>query len=223
MIRPWHVSNPERLEALDVLLTSSFSGLHALVDEEIVAIIGTYHLTENDVPIDEFLIRVDLPPTYPMGIPVAREVGGKIPHDEDHHVNANGTLCVGLPEEMWIRYRGRLEVADYLSGPLRDYFIGASAKLRGLPWPFGEWGHGQQGLREYYGQFIDSDDHERIANFVRLIAEGRVKGHVPCPCGSGKESRRCHLQKMRGLSDKLPKEIAMRALQILSGGTDIKK
>ena len=192
---------PHERDALDGarVLAENYPSLHALKFERSVAVAGTFRLAEGDVPIEDFLVHVELPPTYPIGLPVALEMGGRIPRDENHQVNKDGTLCVGLPEELWLRYDGRLPMEVYLPGPLRDYFVGVSSMLRGKGWPYGEWGHGARGLREFYGQYIDTERAGAVAEFVAMIAEGRVKGHVLCPCGSEKESRRCHLPKMRSL------------------------
>jgi hypothetical protein len=206
---------PEVLTAVRDMLARNFPGLHAFENDGHAFVVGTFQLIEDGVPIDNFTIRIDLPATYPVGLPFAREVGGRLPHREDYHVNPDGTLCVGLPEDLWLRFGGRCELKAYLDGPLRSYFIGALHKLQGRPWPYGEWPHGAAGLREFYGSKIASTELQTIVTLVTIVAGDPVKGHWICPLGCGAEIRRCHLAVVKDLQARLPKEIVTRSLQLL--------
>jgi hypothetical protein len=132
-------------------------------------------------------------------------------------VNPDGTLCVGLPEELCLRFKGRFELKEYFEGPLRSYFIGTTHKLQGKPWPYGEWGHGAVGVREFYGNNIGSTDQRAITEFLALVAGDAAKGHWVCPRGCGTELRRYHLRMAKELQGTLPREIVSRSLQLLKG------
>ena len=140
--------------------------------------VGTYQLHEDGVPIEHFLVEIALPDTYPNGLPAAREDGGRTPPVEDFHVNRDGTLCLGVPEDLWVRYGGRLELGQYLREPLRAYFVGVAHKLRGKPWPYGERPHGAAGLCEYYGGVIGVTNSARVLEFLKMLRKDTVKGVV---------------------------------------------
>ncbi|WP_167434446.1 SEC-C metal-binding domain-containing protein [Mesorhizobium helmanticense] len=36
-------------------------------------------------------------------------------------------------------------------------------------------------------------------SFLLALGQGKVKGHWPCPCGSGKNLRNCHDDRVRQL------------------------
>ena len=172
-------------------------------------------MIEDGIAIDNFLIAIELPASYPIGIPVVRELGGRIPNHPDFHVFANGTLCLGLPEELWLQYGGRFELKQYLEGPLRSYFLGICEKLAGRPWPFGEWPHGVPALIEFYGKLIGTEEISCVIALVEMLSNASLKGHWKCPCGSGKELRQCHGDALRDLHARLSKEILARSLQLL--------
>jgi hypothetical protein len=186
--------------------------LHLVEHRGSIVVVGTYHLHEDGVPIEHFLVEIVLPDAYPNGLPAAREVGGRIPPVEDFHVNGDGTLCLGVPEDLWVRYAGRFDLGEYLRQHLRAYFVGVAHKLRGKPWPYGERAHGAAGLCEYYGEVIGTKDSAMVLEFLKMLRKDAVKGHWLCPCGSGKELRRCHVRAIRNLHANLPKPMIKRSL-----------
>jgi hypothetical protein len=217
---PWHIVAPGQLENLHVMLAEKFPRLHALKSGDYVLVEGTFDVNEGDVRIEGFLIRVLLPTSYPLEIPTVWELGGRVPRQLDWHVNGNGTLCVGLPEELWLRFKGRFELKEFLEGPVRSYFVGVCEKLAGRPWPWEEWAHGAPALQEFYGKVIGTEDIECVKALLAMLEKDLVKGHWRCPCGSGKEIRRCHLPTVRDLHATLPKWMFTRYLASLNAQAD---
>jgi hypothetical protein len=212
----WHVRDPKKLDALRVMLAENFPRLHALECDGIVLVEGTFELIEDGVSIDSFLVRILLPSAYPIGFPVTWEIGGRVPRILDWHVTSDGSLCVGLHEELWLKFGRRFELKAYLDSALRSYFIGVCEKLAGRPWPWGEWAHGAPALLEFYSKIIGTDDLGRVKELLAVLEKDAVKGHWLCPCGSGKEMRRCHGQAIRDTHQKLPKAMFTRYLKILN-------
>ena len=111
------------------------------------------------------------------------------PAHSARHVNAaDGTLCVVLPDEAFIRYAPTMTVLEYLNGPLRNFFIGQLCVENGDPWPWGEHAHGFKGTVAYYSELLGVDDALTIGKILYLRWGRRYKGHWRCPCGSGQRS-----------------------------------
>ena len=100
---------------------------------------------------------------------------------------------------------------------MRSYLTGVCEKFAGRPWPYGEWAHGAPALVEFYGKAIGTDEPNRVVELVEMLTKDGVKGHWDCPCGSGKEIRRCHIATLRDLHGKLPKDMIGWSLQVLGG------
>jgi hypothetical protein len=203
------------------MLAARFPRLHALECDDVVIVEGTFDVVEGGVHIDSFLVRIVLPTTYPSGFPIAWEIGNRVRRGvQDWHVSGDGSLCVGLHEELWLKYGGRFELKEYLEGPLHSYFVGVCEKLAGRPWPWGEWAHGEPALREFYSKIIDTDDLERLKDLLMMLESDSIKGHWCCPCGSGKEMRRCHLFSIKDIHAKLPKAMFTRYRKSLDGSAE---
>ena len=58
--------------------------------------------------------------------------------------------------------------------------------------PFGERAHGIEGVLQTYGEYFNELDYVKVFRLMEFIQFGQYRGHLPCPCGSGKKTRSCH-------------------------------
>ena len=47
--------------------------------------------------IDSFELIIIVPTSFPRELPKVTEIANRIPRDGNHHVNPDGTLCLGSP------------------------------------------------------------------------------------------------------------------------------
>jgi hypothetical protein len=104
---------------------------------------------------------------------------------------------------------------QFLDGPVRNSFLGQSLVELGDPWPFGQWGHGADGIREYYAELLGSNDVRVIAGYLDCLSKKKIKGHRPCPCRSGRRLRACHRVLVQDLTTKIPRRVAAESLEKL--------
>jgi hypothetical protein len=171
-----------------------------------VVLRGKFPITHAGREIDRFFVEIEIPCNFPNAWPRVWETGGRIPHTLARHVNqADGTLCVVLPDEAFIRYPPTVTALEYLNGPLRNFFIGQLCVENGGPWPWGEHAHGLNGAIAYYGDLLGvGDDVLTIGKILYLVCERRYKGHWRCPCESGQIIRKCHGPTMRLIGERVP-------------------
>lgn len=216
MSHAWHRQNPTLFEKEKLEVEAAFPQLHFHVDNDVVFIRGSFPVVYEGKELDHYSIEIELPRSYPESLPIVRETGGRIPCTADRHMNSQErTACVMLPDERWRLWPQGSGLLAYLSGPLRNFFLGQSVVDTGEPWPFGEWGHGAKGIVEYYSTLLKTDDIGVIAGFLEYLAKKKTKGHWPCPCGSGKRLRDCHRELVRDLRDKIPRRYAEESLDRL--------
>jgi hypothetical protein len=188
--------------ALEAALASAYPGLVVSVLGCCALIEGCIDLRQGGVIFESFLISVTVDEDYPEKQPVCREIGGRIPKNPEHHTNRDGTLCLGVPEELWLQMDGVFEINRFIDTCLVPFLIGVSCKLKGEPWPFGERAHGTRGTADFYGEHFGTDDPSRVLDIIELLAAPIVRGHWPCPCGSGAVLRRCHRKALLDLRER---------------------
>ncbi|MDP3909849.1 MAG: SEC-C domain-containing protein [Gemmatimonadales bacterium] len=210
--RPWYRLKPHRLNQVRDEVLSSHPRLKFDEVDGKILLTGVFELREGGWERDKYCIEIELSQDSEHGMPVVRETGGRIPRDINRHVNAeDGTLCVMLPEAFWYDYPKGLSLLQFLDGPLTEHLAGQSLVELGEPWPAGEWGHGSDGILEFYREALGTDDPKALMGLSALLATSEVKGHWLCPCGSGKRLRVCHGPKIIVLRTRIPRELAGRA------------
>jgi hypothetical protein len=221
MSKPWHVKNPELAEQIRSDLRARYPGLHLFIEPDgSAAVRGTFPVLSGEGrELDRYRVTIELPPDYPRSLPIVREVGGRIPWKPDFHVNADGVACVLLPDDRWRCFPVGAPFVQFLDGPVHDFFLGQSLIALGEAWPFGQWSHGAKGVREYYQWLLHTDDSTTIVRYLEVLAKPDLKGHWECPCGSGEKIRRCCRAQIVELRNKIPPDVARKALETLGART----
>lgn len=176
-------------------IVERYPTLHIVEDE---CIRGSLPIEEGGNELDRFSVEIDFSPLQQGLLPKVSETGGRIPCHEDRHINVkDGTACVCLPEDYFLRHPGPFDPVTFLDGPVRDFFIGQALVARGDPWPHGEWKHGDNGRKDWLDEFLKKQSPVELRTYLELLAHKELKGHHLCPCGSHKKIRNCHLQFLK--------------------------
>ena len=197
-------------QKLEAEVQESYPDLRLVVRNGRLLFRGSFPVRHDDDEVDRFQIEI----SFPEGInklPAIREIGGRIPRDDDHHVNAGtGDICTDVPE--LILLRGQPSLVEYLDGPVRNFFLSQIIVASGKTWPFGQWDHGKKGLLQAYGELLGVTEERQIRAYLDYVASKKAKGHWPCPCGSMKRLRDCHAKQIAALRERIPRRIAASAL-----------
>jgi len=215
MRRGKHKIDPNLLDHLRAELRSTYPDLHLYQDNGHILIRGSFPVAHEGAILDRYSIEIERPESYPESIPIVREIGGLIPRTADYHMNAQGEACLFLPDECWRFFPPGTSLVPFLDGPVRNFFLGQSLVRRGQPWPFGQWGHGPQGIYEFYTELLGTNDLVTIRRYLEYLTKENVKGHWSCPCGSGQRLRNCHLNEVRDLRAKIPRSAAIQSWKSL--------
>lgn len=143
---------------------------------------------------DEYSIEIMVPDDYPKMLPGTRETANRIP--TDFHRNKDETLCLGAPLAVRAKFEEEPTLRGYITNCLIPFLYSFSYKCQYGNMPFGELSHGGKGILEYYRELFHLDDDRAILRLIRLLAEDKYRGHLSCPCGSGKRLRSCHGSKL---------------------------
>lgn len=215
---PRYRRDPADLERVRLEVASVQPKLEFVDQGEAVLLRGIFDVQDADRVHAAFEIELLPCPDSAHGVPVVREVGGRIPWVTDpHHVNSDGTLCVVLPDAYWYDYPGGLSLAGYLSGPLRAHLAGQELVLRGDPWPAGEWAHGEAGVRQFYEGLLKITGDGTLARMLDFAARDVIPLLLECPCGSHKPVRDCHAPTLHQLQERLPRAVRRAAWRAVRG------
>ena len=134
-------------------------------------------------------------------MPAVTETGARIPRDGHHHVNPDGTLCLGSPLRLLLKLSKTPTLPGFVEGCVVPYFYAMSHKLLfGGPFVFNELDHGAPGaLNDYMDLFGLKQPQQARAAWLLLAMKERQANKHPCPCGCGKRVGRCRFNdRLRG-------------------------
>jgi len=148
-------------------------------------------------------------------VPTVREIGGRIPRVADRHTESNGDACLFIPEEAAVHFPSGSTLLAFLQGPVNSFFVSQLHFEEFGTWPFGEWGHGTEGTLEFYALKTGFSEPRIILAFIDYLKRDELKGHWPCPCGSGEILRRCHRDKVTALRAEISSTVASGSFERL--------
>lgn len=174
---------------------SAYPQLEKKEDEKGYIIYGKFVLNSEfeEIPLyDEYTIEVLVPFSFPIDIPHVRETEDSLDKDFEHWYS-DGELCLGAICDLVDFINRNPRLIDFFSGPITSYFYSASYFKRYKAVPYGERSHGILGTIEAYLERYGAKDIELLIKLLGYIA-GFIpyRGHIACPCGSGKVLRKCH-------------------------------
>ena len=138
--KPWYEVDPESYAKVRLEVEKLFPELRFIKRDQDILVTGYYPLFEDGRVYDRYAVEIKLPKELPGGLPVVREVGGRIPRDPDRHINIeDGVACIVLPDAFWNDNPDGISLLDFLNGPLRSFFASQSLVELGVPdpWPSG--------------------------------------------------------------------------------------
>jgi len=212
----WQRKNPFLYGRERAEVESHFPDLHFIEEHGFVFLRGSFPVLYEGRPLDRYTIEVQLARNHPAELPIVREIGGRIPHHSDRHVNADtGIACVLIPDERWRLWPVGESLLGYLTGPLHSFFLAQTMVEEGEPWPFGQWAHGPKGVFQFYRELLDTTELKVMIAYLACLSAENPKGHWPCPCQNGKRLRDCHSAEIKNLRRNISRKDAAASLAIL--------
>lgn len=186
---------------LDAFL-ETFKGLSVSpqVGDELV-IEGRFRFTGRARDLDQlevdYRLRIRVPSTFPVDLPLVEEIGGAIPRDGNHHVNPDGSLCLGSRIRLLLLLSESPTLKGYAERCICPYLFAVTKKLKdGGDFAFGELPHGIAGELLDYSALLGLKDMDSVLLTLSYLATKKKKANKSsCPCGCGKQLGRCAFHK----------------------------
>jgi len=155
---------------------------------------------------DAYQLRVIIPFLFPKVLPSVWELGKRIPRDGNHHVNPDGTLCLGSPLRLLSIIHNDPTVKGFAINCLEPFLFAVTMKLRGREqFEFGELAHGNDGIIADYACLLKLNHPTQVLAAIHLLClKKRIANKKQCPCGCKRRLGACYfhnrLNKFRNMA-----------------------
>ena len=140
-----------------------------------------------------YRLVIEIPDAFPKDIPIVREIGEKIPHDGKHHVNDDGSLCLGSPIRLLSKISENPSLVGFSESCLVPFLYAISYKNQYAgDFIFDELAHGTLGILDDYKDFFGLKTAGQVINTLALLGtKKRIANKKPCPCNCGNILGKC--------------------------------
>ena len=169
----------------------------------------------NEIRIaEQFSLQISVPASYPLEVPTVNEVDGIISPNYEHRLT-DGSFCLGASIELLRNIQEDPSLSSFLEGPVQSYLYTALFWQRYGRYPYGDRAHGIQGIIQAYQDIFGLGETENPLPLMQYIANGNYRGHLTCPCESGRRIRNCHGTILLELINGPLKEVVSRDLETI--------
>jgi hypothetical protein len=166
-------------------------------------LIGKYKICnqlEDEVFEDYFSLEIFVPDSFPDEIPTVQTTDRKIrANNYRDHLYTDGQFCLEIDTAIATFLQDNPNLLDFLSRYLDTYLCGFLFYKKHKRLPFGEHKHGIVGLLDFYCELFVTADKKTAYFLLDCLFKDNHKGHIDCPCQSGKRFRNCHRDIMNEL------------------------
>ena len=159
---------------------------------------------------DSYWVKIIIPDGYHLVPPAAKEIGGRIPRDVDHHVSPDHTLCLGPPLETLRKFKCDPTLLCFVEKLLIPKLFWHSYNAVHPEAPLPAYKHGDNGIKQYrdeanlkevYFIILETDDINVILLLLKMLIDGTCKSNPKCPCKRGLHLNDCHSKFLQALFD----------------------
>lgn len=138
----------------------------------------------------EYSVKIVIP-LESEELPYVLDTGNHIDSNYPHRY-LSGKLCLETDTNIKIRFIDVFLLEAWMTEYVEPYYFSYEFFQRYGEFPFGERGHGWNGIIQTYSDFFNEPDCVKTIRLMASISTHQYRGHALCPCGSGKKLRYCH-------------------------------
>lgn len=141
--------------------------------------------------ISSFEVELTVPNNYKEDLPRVVCKDKRVPL-RFNHVYKNGVLCLATDADQLCFFADENNLYDWMQEYVIPYFFAVEYFKKYSTYPFGERKHGSKGILSFYMEKFDVDTYDKAFDMLKFIVMNSYRGHLACPCGSGRRIRQCH-------------------------------
>lgn len=146
----------------------------------------------NDVRMTgKFNLEVVVPEDFPLVFPKVKELSNYIDKNYPHRYT-DGQFCLASDLELKMFFSHDTDICSFIEKYVIPYLYTYRFYEEYGVYPYGERSHGSMGDLEYLKDLFGVDNWRQVLNIMLFVMQSPYRGHLLCPCGSGKRIRNCH-------------------------------
>ena len=198
-------------------ISEKYPALEMVKREDSYVFLGNLVLDHvyNDVRMTgKFNLEIEVPGDFPLALPTVKELSNYIDEDYPHRYE-DKKLCLASNLELKMFFSQDTNICSFIEKYIFPYlYTYRFYKEYGI-YPYGERSHGTMGDLEYLKDLFGVNDWKQVFDIMIFVIRFPYRGHLLCPCGSGKKIRNCHGNVLRRVIDaKLQYEFMLILLEI---------
>lgn len=138
-----------------------------------------------------FELEIKISDDFPNTIPSVRELSEKIDRSYPH-LYLNGNFCLASNIELKIYFSKNRNIGKFIDDYIIPYLYTYRYYEEYGVYPYGERSHGLMGDLEYLKELFQVNNWDKVFEIMIFISKSKYRGHLACPCQSGKKLRNCH-------------------------------
>lgn len=184
----------DSIEAQLASLTQKYPDLHIIeCDGSQVRLYGQIRVFReaNDFLLDKrYSVEIYIPLSTEE-LPAVKDVDNFIDHDYVHRYT-NGLLCLETDTRIRLRFIDGLDLCAWMDEYVEPYYFSYEYFMRYGQFPFGERPHSFLGTIDTYQEILHCNNITETVKLITFAEQKVYRGHILCPCQSGKKLRSCH-------------------------------
>lgn len=139
-----------------------------------------------------FSLRISVSRNFPREVPRVSETRGEIPETCDHHINHDGSFCLGSEIKVKSILSEGPDLLAFSDRILTPFLYSVSHKILFDFFPYGELAHGEKGLVDDYQTIFKVRDKASVLLALKALSvRKRAANKLPCPCNCGSRLGKC--------------------------------
>jgi hypothetical protein len=141
---------------------------------------------------ETFSLRISVSRNFPREAPRVSETRGRIPETSDHHINHDGSFCLGSEIKVKSILSESPNLLAFSERILTPFLYSVSHKIQFGFFPYGDLSHGEEGLLEDYQLIFKVHDKSSVMLALKALSiRKRAANKLPCPCNCGSRLGKC--------------------------------
>lgn len=190
----WDGAGADRLAHDREIVAEVQPGLrHEIQPDSSMALVGDFLVTTRSGAEHRIPTTLKFPADYPAHEPSVHEPSTRFPHEPDRHFYQDSDQCC-----LWLDVESQWDPTDpnalrVILDQLLTFYHRQLMMEAGVVdvFPGPQRGHGGFGYLDYLKDVWGTDD--ATLRRLRFAIAGKQEPKSACPCGSGRQYRRCHL------------------------------
>lgn len=149
------------------------------------------HMYDGVRMTGKFNVDIIVPGEFPLALPMVKELSNRIDKTYPHQYT-DGYLCLASNLDLKMHFSRDKDISSFVDKYVIPYFYTYRFFEEYGVYPYGERSHGTMGDLEYLKDLFNVKDWEQVFNIMVFVIQSAYRGHLPCPCGSGRHIRDCH-------------------------------